>query len=323
MVSERFDAQRVGDGNGRREDAVLGGVGQLKIEIENIERELQRIERALPHTSPDDMPTLFDFIPLEVFGAIEIDAPKAFPNLVSWLPKMVSDEAQEAWTGSSGHVLLKQSVSFIRIVTAAYVNATGRSLKDAHVLDFGCGWGRLIRLLYKYVPANRIYGVDPMEASLQQCRDAGLRGTFFKSDYIPRALPTPAGLRFDFIFAFSVFTHLSEKVTRIALGTLAEHLSADGLLAITVRPREYWPFIAGHNKSFDEQQVADLVERHDHLGFAFAPHRGQEIEGEVIFGDTSMTLDYLRDACPRLSVTGVEWSEADPYQLIVLMKRIG
>lgn len=293
----------------------------MKIEVEDIGRELQRIERELPHTSPADMPVLFDSIPLEIFGAIEIEAPESLPNLVSWLPKMVSNEVQEAWTGSSGHVLLRQSISFIRIVTAAYVNATGRSLNDANVLDFGCGWGRLIRLLYKYVPADRIYGVDPMEASLQQCRDAGLRGAFFKSDYIPRALPTPAGLRFDFIFAFSVFTHLSEKVMRIALGTLAEHLSDDGLLAITIRPREYWPFIAGHDKSFDKRQIADLLGRHDRLGFAFAPHQGREFEGEVTFGDTSMTLDYLRDACPQLRVTGVEWSEADPYQLIVLMKR--
>ncbi len=287
----------------------------------DIEGELLRIERTVSSTPDGDMPALFDAVPLEVFGALQVDAPDSFPNLMSWLPRMASNEAQEAWTGSSGHVLLKQSISFVRIVTTAYANLTGRALSDANVLDFGCGWGRLVRLLYKYVPSGQIYGVDPMEASLQQCREAGLRGHFLKSDYIPRALPTPTGLRFDFIFAFSVFTHLSEKVARIALNTLAEHLSDEGLLALTIRPREYWPFIAAHSGSFDEQKIEELLDLHDRLGFAFAPHQGQKIEGEVTFGDTSMTLEYLRSACPQLKLAGLEWSEADPYQLIVLMKR--
>lgn len=287
----------------------------------DIEGELLRIERVVSSTPDGDMPALFDAVPLEVFGALQVDAPDSFPNLMSWLPRMASNEAQEAWTGSSGHVLLKQSISFVRIVTTAYANLTGRALSNANVLDFGCGWGRLVRLLYKFVPSDQIYGADPMEASLQQCREAGLRGHFFKSDYIPRALPTPAGLQFDFIFAFSVFTHLSEKVARIALNTLAEHLSDEGLLVLTIRPKEYWPFIAAHSGSFDEQKIEELLDRHDRLGFAFAPHQGQKIEGEVTFGDTSMTLEYLRSACPQLKVAGLEWSEADPYQLIVLMKR--
>lgn len=291
------------------------------MKMTDIEGELLRIERVVQSTPDGDMPALFDAVPLEVFGALQVDAPDSFPNLMSWLPRMASNEAQEAWTGSSGHVLLKQSISFIRIVTTAYANLTGRALSNANVLDFGCGWGRLVRLLYKYVPSDQIYGIDPMEASLQQCREAGLRGHFFKSDYIPRALPTPAGLRFDFIFAFSIFTHLSEKVARIALNTLAEHLSDEGLLVLTIRPKEYWPFIAAHSGSFDEQKIEELLDRHDRLGFAFAPHQGQKIEGEVTYGDTSMTLEYLRSACPQLKVAGLEWSEADPYQLIVLMKR--
>ncbi len=289
--------------------------------IGGIQDQLKSVDDKILTTAPRDVPALFDMVPLETFGAIQIERPDWAPNLMSWLPAMAPDEVQEAWTGSSGPVLMAQSVSFIRIVTTAYVNMTGKSLRNARVLDFGCGWGRLLRLLYKYVPVEQLYGVDPMEASLQHCRDAGLHGQLFKSEFVPRSLPTPWGVKFDFIFAFSVFTHLSEKVTHISLDTLADHLSDDGVLAITVRPRDYWPFITSHNHAFDAGEMRELLDRHDRAGFAFAPHQGEEIEGEVTYGDTSMTLDYLAKASSKLRIAGIEWSAVDPYQLIVFLRR--
>ena len=156
---------------------------------------------------------------------------------------------------------------------------------------------------------------------IQLCQDAGIYGHLFKSDFIPRSLPTPQGLKFDFIFAFSVFTHLSEKVTHISLDTLADHLAEDGVLAITIRPKEYWEFATTHLKAFNKSEMKDLLDHHEREGFAFAPHRGEKIEGDVTYGDTSMTLEYLSSASSKLRVSALEWSATDPYQLIVLMTR--
>lgn len=284
-------------------------------------RQLLEADSRIGDADLADIPHIFDRIPLETFGAIQIDRPDWLPNLNAWLPQMASDEVQVSWTGSSGHVLLKQSVSFVRIVTAAYSNITGRSLGRASVLDFGCGWGRLIRLFYKYIPTDRIYAVDPMEKSLAYCAEAGLYGTFLKSDFIPRTLPTPSGLRFDFIFAFSVFTHLSPKVTSIALKTLGEHLTDDGVLAITIRPREYWTFAARDGDLATKKESERLSAEHDRTGMAFAGHHGQLIEGEVTYGDSSISLDYLEAAAPHLRVVGMEWSVSDIYQVIVFLRR--
>lgn len=276
-----------------------------------------RIARA---RTPADQRTAFSNIPLEVFGAIQIDRPEWLPNLMRWMPRMAPDEAQTLWTGTCGHALLTQSINFIRVAVTGYSALSPVPLQKASVLDFGCGWGRLIRLLYKYVPSDQIYGVDPMEASLKLCADAAMKGSFLKSDFIPRTLPF-GDRKFDFIFAFSVFTHLSEKVTRIALETLAGRLSRDGVLTITIRNREYWPVVARLEKRSDAAETERLVAAHDAAGFAFWPHQGEKIEGEVTYGETSMTLDWLASAVPFLSIRGVELSALDAHQVIVFLTR--
>ena len=47
---------------------------------------------------------------------------------------------------------------------------------------------------------------------------------------------SPAG--FDLIYAFSVFTHLSEKTAHIVLSTLRDHIADTGVLVLTIRPKE-------------------------------------------------------------------------------------
>ena len=44
----------------------------------------------------------------------------------------------------------------------------------------------------------------------------------------------------DMIYAYSVFTHLSEKTVRAAFDTLRGYIVRDGVLLITIRPKEYW-----------------------------------------------------------------------------------
>ena len=74
---------------------------------------------------------------------------------------MPSDIIQTNWTGNHGTSLLSQTVAFVESLVTGYRELTGRSLETARVLDFGCGWGRIIRLLYKYVGYENIFAVDP------------------------------------------------------------------------------------------------------------------------------------------------------------------
>jgi SAM-dependent methyltransferase len=263
----------------------------------------------------------FELIPLETFGEIQVDRPDQFPNLMKWLPVMPSAAVQQSWTGNCDHELMRQSVSFIRTTVSKYHEIACKPLTQGRVLDFGCGWGRLIRLLYKYVPTDHIYGVDPKEESINLCRQTQLYGNFSLSEYLPTTLPIDSSIKFDLIIAFSVFTHLSEKSFSVCASVIQDYLSENGVVALTIRPREYWTYIHDTSPFYAQISLSQMLEDHDHKGFAFYPHQKKMIMGEVTYGETTASVNFLKNTFPGLEFAGIEWSEADPFQVMVFLKK--
>jgi 2-polyprenyl-3-methyl-5-hydroxy-6-metoxy-1,4-benzoquinol methylase len=251
---------------------------------------------------------------MDVFGKLLLDIPDKYPNLKSFFPTMASNQVQRTWTGSDGESLLQTSLAFIKSACYGYATLTGKKIEDAKILDYGCGWGRLIRLFYKLTPIDNIYGVDPWDQSIQICRDNGVKGNLAASDYVPHSLPFEE--KFDLIFAFSVFTHLSQKTCKIVLETLRKYISEDGILIITIRPKEYW------NIHQNGAYAVEMASAHEETGFAFKPHNRPPIDGDITYGDTSMTLEYLDNNFPKWNITAVECNGVDQYQIILFLKPI-
>lgn len=91
-----------------------------------------------------------------------------------------------------------------------YARAAQLAGREARVLDFGCGCGRVLRFL-SHSPAWRIYGSDLDAEAITWCRQhlAGL-ATFSTNAPAP-PIPYPAD-SFDFVYSISVFTHLPEDL---------------------------------------------------------------------------------------------------------------
>lgn len=64
-----------------------------------------------------------------------------YPRLAALLPRMASKQVQESWTGSSGMTLLMQTLGFVRSMSYNSARLVGKSLSDASILDYGCGYG--------------------------------------------------------------------------------------------------------------------------------------------------------------------------------------
>jgi SAM-dependent methyltransferase len=258
---------------------------------------------------------------LDDFGEVLLSIPNpAYPKLSSLLPHMASQQVQESWTGSSGLTLLTQTLSFTRSVSYNYARLVGKTLTNASILDFGCGYGRIARLMYYFVDEDSFFGCDPWEKSIEICKQDGLSKNFLQSDYLPESLPV-GDKKFDLIYAFSVFTHLSLRATKTALSTLRKYVADDGLLVITIRPIEYWDFA---EKKRGLANTPELKHDHQHSGFAFKPHdRRPTIEGDITYGDTSMSFDWLRENFPEWTLTAIDRSLTDRHQIYVFLKPNG
>ncbi len=273
---------------------------------------LRELEAAVAANDKHSIPDLLAALPLDVFALLLLEKPDAFPHLKSYFPAMPSEEQQAQWVGSSGLSLLAQSVQFTRSLVALQARHGKKPLREAKVLDYGCGWGRLLRLMQKYVPEQNLHGVDAWEHSLTEARQLRVRANLQRIAELPESLPGP---RFDLVYAFSVFTHLSQRAHLQALRAIRNSLADDGLVIATIRPVEYWSF-ANH------PAAKALAESHDLRGFAFAPDSQVAHQGDdPPYGDASIALEYIETNWDGFRVAEIEYNLIDPYQIIVALKK--
>jgi SAM-dependent methyltransferase len=255
---------------------------------------------------------------LDDFGEILLNMPsKDFPRASALLPSMASDAIQRSWTGTDGYALLRQSCNFVRALSYNFARLTGRPLSDIRVLDYGCGYGRIARLMYYFVDSNDLVGVDPWDASISECKRARLGDNFLLSDYLPTSLPLKS--TFALAYAFSVFTHLSERAARMAFATVRHYTNVGGMFCITIRPAEYWDIDAS---AASAEQRLDMKAAHLSRGFAFCPHNLPPIDGDLTYGDTSVSLEWLARNIPGWRQVAIDRSLEDPYQIYVFLEAV-
>jgi trans-aconitate methyltransferase len=283
-----------------------------------IEHRLRSAADLLQARGLDALPVACRAIPLEIFGAIQIDRPEPAQQLLRFLPTMPSDDVQLLWTGSSGHTLLAQSIAFVRTLVAHLPIRLGSSA-DPTIFDFGCGWGRHLRLACKFIPPSRLWAVDPWDRSIELCKEHGVLGEVRMSSSIPRQLDVPED--FELVYAFSVFTHLPQEVAVISLRTLYRHMASGARLVLTIRPVEYWAwhnFSASTAKGYSRERSEA---EHWRAGYSFVPSDHPKTEGIVTYGDTSMTVEFAQRLAAPLQLIAVEWSAVDTFQLVLVFEK--
>lgn len=286
--------------------------------LDYVNQIVKKIEESSEVNDRDSAFLLLRQLGLDDFGEVLMTMPNTlYPKLSSILPIMSDDVVQKNWTGNSGLELLKQTSVFVRTMSYAFSKITGRTLDNARVLDFGCGYGRIARLMYFFTESSKVFGVDPLKESIRLCHDAKLGDNFLLSEYLPESLPVGSN-EFDLIYAFSVFTHLSERATLAALRALRRYISPDGVLVITIRPIEYWY----HDQHTNGAEKKILMKSHNLHGFSFNPHNRVDVDGETTYGDTSMTVEWLSVNAPDWAFVMADRSLEDPLQRYIFLRPV-
>jgi SAM-dependent methyltransferase len=268
-------------------------------------------------TRNDILRQLRERLSLEEFGQLMFSLPQAnLAKLSTKLPSMAPAEVQLNWTGQKDEQLLRASLRFVQSVAEHYETFLNRKLQNETILDYGCGYGRLARLMYYFTAPENFFGVDPWDESIKLCHEHGLVENFVQSEYLPDSLPVPRN-DFKLIYAFSVFTHLSKRATLQALSACRKHIAADGMMVITIRPLDYWDL-----PLTPEDLQPALKHAHATEGFAFLPHIRGPVDGDVTYGDTSITTDWLAANAPQWQLLGTDHAKEDPMQILVFLKPV-
>lgn len=158
-------------------------------------------------------------------------------SLRQMLPAMPDEDIQLNFTGNSGDPVLREGFYAYRLFKEIYGQQVGELSQARSILDFGCGWGRIIRFFLKDVDPAHLWGCDPVQEMIDLCQLQNKWCQFVKINTKP---PTPfPDNTFDFIYGYSVFSHLSEERHKSCLIELLRILKPGGLLVVTTRSRKF------------------------------------------------------------------------------------
>lgn len=130
-----------------------------------------------------------------------------------------------------------------------------------HILDFGCGHGRVARYLKAAFPDAVTKVTDLSQDGVRWCVDVlGCEETG----------PTLPANTFDLIWVGSVFTHLTAAAAAQLLGELKAALRENGVLLITTRGR--FAALNRNPKGPSPEGAAAMMAAYDIAGYGFAEY---------------------------------------------------
>ena len=154
------------------------------------------------------------------------------------LPGLPPDDVQRRFTGQTGRENLAQAFDFYK-----YVRSTCklREMNDPKILDFGGGWGRISRFFFRDTKPENIWVSDCLTDSIRWLKETGNPCQIVKNEPLPPIVGLEPG--FDLIYAFSVFSHLSQEFLDTWIPYLMSVLRPGGYLIVTTRGREFIKFL--------------------------------------------------------------------------------
>jgi SAM-dependent methyltransferase len=231
-------------------------------------------------------------------------------DLQDLLPGLPPEYFQLSTSGKAGHAALEAGFDVYRLFRRL-IELHYKPLSECKaIMDFGCGWGRVLRFFLKDAPGEVLWGVDMWDEQVAWARKTDPWPTFLCIDREPPSeLPRH---HFDVVFAYSVFSHLAEDVHQAWLDEFARILVPGGIAIVTtwgtdqiehleeVRLGASETFAQDHEDLYKQAIERDFVQermhadyeagRFCHLGVDFPHNRG--------YGETLIPKAYVERQWP-------------------------
>lgn len=218
------------------------------------------------------------------------------------LPGAPAPDVQTRFTGAAGDQTLREGFAAYRLFKRQFERHRGRLAPGSTVLDFGCGWGRIIRFFLRDVAPGDAWGIDCFDLAIEICRATNRWSRFELTGVLPPTdLPAAS---FDLIYCYSVFSHLSEDAHLRWLAEFERLLKPGGVFIATTRPREFilrcaelrrQPNLSAHlvgaAQSFPNTQQS--LRDYDRGEFCHSPSGGGDVLDSSFYGETCIPKGYV------------------------------
>lgn len=251
------------------------------------------------------------------------------------MPGFPPEELQRQFVGMSGQQALNEAFNFYSEIKR-HAGKWGQKLgRESRILDFGCGWGRIIRFFLKDVTAENLYGIDVDSEMTDLCIKTVGHGHYSAIKPLP-PLEFSEG-SFDIIYAYSVFSHLAESVHIQWIEEFSRILKPGGILVATTQARSFielcrtlrnqsnssnnWHHALAHSFVDTEAAFAD----YDNGKFLYSPTGGGGPRDASFYGEAVIPQKYVeREWTKYLDFCDFTYDPAViPQSLIVMQKPLG
>ena len=220
------------------------------------------------------------------------------------LPRFPDDKVQISTTGQKGCETLCEAFIFYEDCMKYFEKSKNVNSVNKVIMDFGVGWGRILRFFMRDFKSENMVGVDINPELLEICRSTFDFGRFVQSNSMPSLELDDESV--DFIVGYSVFSHLSEKACYAWIKEFSRILRPGGMLALTTRGR--WFFDYCESLKLDEGYSGALCNMFDDFDKARAEYdsgklvhvSGDGISGggklnETFYGETFIPESYAKN----------------------------
>ncbi len=167
--------------------------------------------------------------------------------------------------------------------------------KPKSILDFGCGYGRLMRFLVQRWDPQDVWASDVLKPAVDFVRSSfGVPGFYSTND--PDTLDLER--KYSLIWVGSLFTHLPGYRFRGFLPKLFSALEPDGLLVFSTHT----------------QEVLGDVDRHP-TGFTYQRHSESRLLDLDEYGATFVTPRSVRSMCKTMGIENVWILERELWRI--------
>jgi SAM-dependent methyltransferase len=167
---------------------------------------------------------------------------------------------------------LSAGLSASRCIQAS-LDSIGKTVSPGVILDFPCGYGRVLRFLKKLFPDSEIVGGDIEVAALDFCRRAfSVDGFLSQRDFRGLSLPR----RFDMIWCGSLITHVDEQRAGDILDFFYRHLVDGGVCIFTTHGGRVAVRLESKELTFGltEEAQRTILRDYRRQGYGFAEYFG-------------------------------------------------